>query len=297
MKTSYKGFTLIELLVVIAIIAILAAILFPVFAKVREKARQASCLSNEKQIALAILQYCQDNNETYPVDSNANCDNGGPPTYASNGWAVNIFPYVKSVGTYKCPDDSTGYSTNGNFVGAPISYAINWNLTDTQFEGGGQGSYNVAENLGFQASPASTVLLVEVQGAHFDPTKPAYTDLSPSATMDSQFWGGGGVGGFGQGNVLYATGSDPIKPLENIPNPGVHTGGANYAACDGHVKYLLSSRISGGSEAQHPTDPEQKPCCGNPTPAAGVGCMDNTLADAGGACNSPNTATLTFSSI
>jgi prepilin-type N-terminal cleavage/methylation domain-containing protein len=61
-----RGFTLIELLVVIAIIAILAAILFPVFAKAREKARQTSCLSNLKQLSLAILQYTNDNNETYP---------------------------------------------------------------------------------------------------------------------------------------------------------------------------------------------------------------------------------------
>jgi len=297
MKTSYKGFTLIELLVVIAIIAILAAILFPVFAKVREKARQTSCASNMKQIALAILQYCQDNNEYYPVNSNANIPNGNS-TYASNGWAVNIFPYVKSLGAFKCPDDSTGYSNSGQFIGQPISYAINWNLIDTAQEGQQQGSANVAETLGFQSSPASTVLLVEVQGAHFDPTKPAYLDLSPAATMDDYFWGGGGYGGLGQGNGEYATGSDPIKPLENIPNPGVHTGGANYAACDGHVKYLLSSRISGGSEAQDPKYPEQKGCCGNPTPAAGVACMDNTPADDGGiACNNPNTATLTFSSI
>ena len=63
---SRRGFTLIELLVVIAIIAILAAILFPVFAKAREKARQASCLSNVKQMCLALMQYAQDYDETLP---------------------------------------------------------------------------------------------------------------------------------------------------------------------------------------------------------------------------------------
>jgi len=66
MNTTKRGFTLIELLVVIAIIAILAAILFPVFAKVREKARQTSCLSNEKQLGLAITQYVQDYDEKLP---------------------------------------------------------------------------------------------------------------------------------------------------------------------------------------------------------------------------------------
>src|SRR5471030_2357537 len=98
-----KGFTLIELLVVIAIIAILAAILFPVFSAAREKARQTSCASNEKQIGLAIIQYVQDFDETYP-----NIDQGQPE--ASNTfstvntlWADMIFSYVKSKQVFVCP--------------------------------------------------------------------------------------------------------------------------------------------------------------------------------------------------
>ncbi len=90
-----KGFTLIELLVVIAIIAILAAILFPVFAQAREKARQTSCLSNEKQIGLAYIQYTQDNDEYYPSTVN----------YGSS-WVHEVYPYVKSTGVFTCPDDA-----------------------------------------------------------------------------------------------------------------------------------------------------------------------------------------------
>ena len=84
-----KGFTLIELLVVIAIIAILAAILFPVFSTAREKARQASCLSNEKQIATAFVMYVQDNDDTFPFASYAT------PTFTMR-WQDMIDPYVRA---------------------------------------------------------------------------------------------------------------------------------------------------------------------------------------------------------
>lgn len=96
-----RGFTLIELLVVIAIIAILAAILFPVFAKAREKARQTSCTSNEKQLALAVLQYVQDYDERFLIGNN----NGTSP--AGEGWAGELYSYVKSTGVYACPDDAS----------------------------------------------------------------------------------------------------------------------------------------------------------------------------------------------
>jgi prepilin-type N-terminal cleavage/methylation domain-containing protein/prepilin-type processing-associated H-X9-DG protein len=92
------GFTLIELLVVIAIIAILAAILFPVFAKAREKARQSSCLSNVKQINLAILQYAQDYDEQFFA---YRMDSGG--VYY---WDVVTAPYMKSTQILKCPSSS-----------------------------------------------------------------------------------------------------------------------------------------------------------------------------------------------
>ena len=89
-----KGFTLIELLVVIAIIAILAAILFPVFAKAREKARQTACLSNMKQLMLGALMYVQDYDETFPMDCGAN------PTM---GFPDQIMPYIKNEQIFVCP--------------------------------------------------------------------------------------------------------------------------------------------------------------------------------------------------
>jgi len=106
-KSTAKGFTLIELLVVIAIIAILAAILFPVFARARENARRSSCQSNEKQIALGFKQYTSDYDEKYPV--------------ADANWPTAINVYTKSVQILRCPSASSGAAD-------AIDYLYNSNL-------------------------------------------------------------------------------------------------------------------------------------------------------------------------
>jgi prepilin-type N-terminal cleavage/methylation domain-containing protein/prepilin-type processing-associated H-X9-DG protein len=108
------GFTLIELLVVIAIIAILAAILFPVFAKAREKARQITCASNLKQIGLASLQYEQDYDESFPIAAIQNA------TSSTVYWPYAIYPYTKSFKVYQCPDDPNNWG---------MSYGINNNCS------------------------------------------------------------------------------------------------------------------------------------------------------------------------
>ena len=100
-RTSKQGFTLIELLVVIAIIAILAAILFPVFARVRENARRSACQSNLKQIGLGLAQYVQDNDERLP---GVGIDN------AAISWKTRIFSYINNKQVFVCP--STGYKSS-----------------------------------------------------------------------------------------------------------------------------------------------------------------------------------------
>lgn len=127
-----RGFTLIELLVVIAIIAILAAILFPVFARARENARRSSCQSNLKQIGLGFLQYSQDYDEMMPYQSSSaqvyfmEPDNGGwKPNFL---WAVQ--PYLKSIQIYRCPSSAPSTSSPPTDL-SNTNYFINGVLTKT----------------------------------------------------------------------------------------------------------------------------------------------------------------------
>ena len=132
-----RGFTLIELLVVIAIIAILAAILFPVFAKARAKARQTSCLSNLKQIGLAMLQYCQDYDERFP---GLYYDTGLGDTRLIDGfpggpggkfitWAEQIYPYAKNTQMFQCPDLPLSKSTDmESYFAFPTAYSANYSI-------------------------------------------------------------------------------------------------------------------------------------------------------------------------
>jgi len=139
MSQKSRGFTLIELLVVIAIIAILAAILFPVFARAREKARQTSCLSNVKQIALGILMYAQDYDEVLVPMQNT--------TSSSSRWYNLLQPYVKNMQIFRCP--SKAFT-----IGYGVSYR---NLAEDTGAGGR------ACSLGAIQSPAEALLIGDTE--------------------------------------------------------------------------------------------------------------------------------------
>jgi len=283
--STRKGFTLIELLVVIAIIAILAAILFPVFAQAREKARQISCASNEKQLGLAFIQYSQDSDEYYPGGLSGANDTGNVAEEGT-GWSSQIYSYGKSLGLYHCPDDPTGLTTISGVNYAPISYGFNANLAS-------QASNNVT-------SPAVTVLLFEVTGVTNDPTNnatnapydavgngidPLFTNALVTATVVNDEIKAGTVSKITAANVPGGTAS-PINnsaqyatgPLSNSPNCPSASGfpspmvtvdaaatqtplpnapehantGSNFLLADGHVKFLRGSTVSPGVSAATP---------------------------------------------
>ena len=223
-----KAFTLIELLVVIAIIAILAAILFPVFAKAREKARQISCMSNMRQIGLGFIQYTEDNDETMPSVADRNyTGEGGWVDIDTPGFGTtpasfsvttgSIYPYIKSIGVYVCPSDSTGRQSG-------LSYAVN---SCTAAGSTGLGGLHSGLTLAKFDSPSNMLQLAEEGAGGGQPlgTIPA----TEGSTDDGYLW------------YRYDTGSG--KSLVDVSSVR-HTGMANCAFVDGHVKAMNPGRMA-----------------------------------------------------
>jgi len=281
MKT--RGFTLIELLVVIAIIAILAAILFPVFANVREKARQTSCLSNEKQIGLGIAQYVEDYDETYMPAEAVGGNNAG---YGNDGygWASRVYPYVKSTEVFTCPDDPS-LSPDAR---TEMSYAFNVNLSAYD--------YTATSKLPALTSPSVTVLLCEMSNTWSD-----ISDGVDLVNVTATGWsgsegdystatnGGDGGGTYVQGWAWLTTGILGNRTTENYAffgsSPGLHSGGSNFLMADGHAKWLNGSSVSsGGPPFRNET------ALSDPTKCIQNACGYNW--DFGTASNAAGTATL-----
>ncbi len=220
-----NGFTLIELLVVIAIIAILAAILFPVFARAREKARQASCTSNMKQIALAILMYAQDYDEKVPYAVTGWGDWGCPPT-ASGGqywWRLMVAPYIKNTQIFYCPSVGT-FGPGCQIYGINSRAFLLWPPD--------------VRPLGRIGRPAEVALLAEAA---------SWAPDAPGDRLDPMSWGEPTGGAHWQvcwpGDTPYDL-SAPGHCGGCVRRPyAVHNEGLNVAFVDGHVKWLKGINV------------------------------------------------------
>jgi len=198
------GFTLIELLVVIAIIAILAAILFPVFARAREKARQSSCLSNLKQIGLGCMMYAQDYDDRLPGAYQKNSAADWP----LHGWASSIAPYVKNAQLYVCPSDSAPGNEQSTPSLGPISYACNRNVMPDQ-----RGDFSAS--IGGITKPSETFMVFDAWAA------------SRWCAVDNASPGNGVNCNARPCGINYGNNNDLTR----------HNDGFNAALCDGHAKW------------------------------------------------------------
>jgi prepilin-type N-terminal cleavage/methylation domain-containing protein len=242
------GFTLIELLVVIAIIAILAAILFPVFAQAREKARQASCLSNCKQIGLASNMYIQDYDEKFPGhDWQKGMGIWGLPdgrNYKGHlGWSLQFYPYLKNLNVLLCPSDPTpkaNYSDNGK----ANPYANEWGkpLPSSYGENGDIYLREPPLPLASITYPADTYWIADISEHH------------PVGFHAFE----GPKGYYGQNytnRMRFAKDCPGVKPVQgwlelqpDYPNPGDcarHNEGEIIVFVDGHAKWERWNQITG----------------------------------------------------
>lgn len=225
-RKSNTGFTLIELLVVIAIIAILAAILFPVFGRARENARRSSCQSNLKQIGLAFAQYTQDYDESYPYAVGGTVvDATGSFSSDRRYWADEIQPYVKSLQLFVCPSNSkanapaTSRPTNANLH---MSYGAAVDVEDTprgEYALAYYPAYEPPSKLAEFTHVAETFLVGEIQKTVTSTYAYFIVPLSASS----------------------CTGTMKLCPGDS------HLEGSNWLYVDGHVKFLKTQASGANS--------------------------------------------------
>lgn len=221
-----KGFTLIELLVVIAIIAILAAILFPVFARAREKARQTTCLSNVKQISLGFTMYMQDYDECLP--QSYYYWHGGPGLCI---WTLYTYPYVRNWQLYICPSAGRSSYTYSHWFDPPttpstkLDYGINCHLASPY--------HNQGYPLAMVKYPSQTILVADSGRAEETTTYNGsnswelYNTYHVSRFIPARHNGGGNIG-FVDGHAKWYTlqeaiGNDGVDFKWTIcPTPASH---------------------------------------------------------------------------
>ena len=219
---SRRGFTLIELLVVVALIAILAAILFPVFARARERARATQCLDNLKQIGLAFHAYFGDWDETLqPLEPITTYGDG-------RGWTERIRAYNRALPLFQCPSDDRNFS-----------YALNWGATSSDR---GSTNYAVEVKLSDIREPTKLIHVYDSPGSgdrQRDPTHPVgdpgdsdvTNECCPGPQKDGDVYDGG------KSRSQSGTPNKPKRTSRFLNWPGIHNAGHNVLFLDGHVRW------------------------------------------------------------
>lgn len=215
---SANGFTLIELLVVIAIISILAAILFPVFARARENARRTSCLSNLKQIGMGIMQYTQDYDETYP-----NYGTLVGTAEVSPWWTGMTAPYLKSAAVLRCPSSPLGAESSLGHYGA--------NILVLKAARGIGNVYEPGLKLSEVNFPASTYMVMDSGALRVIPFGATLSVRNGSSNHYLP-----GVGSIFPNTAVSAAYQDDYQK-------GRHFLGVNVTYADGHAKWVRSSEV------------------------------------------------------
>jgi prepilin-type N-terminal cleavage/methylation domain-containing protein/prepilin-type processing-associated H-X9-DG protein len=237
-RTSGRGFTLIELLVVIAIIAILAAILFPVFAQARDSARQTTCLSNCKQLGTGLMMYAQDYDENYPSFTYATTPGGLKygkrwADWGFSTWVDALMPYVKNTKIFSCPNGpQTGTTWPNQAIAGPkgaqmvVNYAINEYILDRS-----RGFSTIASLSSAKNGPADVTAIAEsnYNGIYQDWADAGIKVPDRPAT-------------FGLYRFYCANGAG-----NNICLPRHKDHGINAVFADGHAKFTPGGRIQGGA--------------------------------------------------
>ncbi len=238
MRSKSRGFTLIELLVVIAIIAILAAILFPVFAQAREAARKTSCANNLKQIATGLAMYTQDYDELL-----APCRNG--ISGRAGVWDWLIQPYIKNNGVFRCPSWQVAAPAAPDWA---LTYGMNYRLTqysNAVLDDAGSLWFGTA-SLASLRSPADTIYITDNAFVQNDMSQPLHAEDPTRWQLANGSWNGNGYTRFPQDppnsgyvGCCYGSGTsgDRWRPAP------IHQGGTNAAFVDGHVKYYKTAAL------------------------------------------------------